>query len=466
MGAREEDHGRSTRHFRTETEASRAVWRVDRRREAHPGQPERAASFWLEAGRRAAARSANNEAAAQLARCISALRSIGETPERNRQELAAQLALGPALLNNRGYDAPEAKETYRRASELAGRLNDDRARFAASWGLWITAQATGDDYNIRLRHLGDLVEIAERIGAPELTLQAHHSSWATRIWRGEFARSLEHAREGLAIYDPDKHHHHALLYGGHDPGVCGNSQNGVALWALGYPDQALQSANESVALGEQLGHIPSALHALWFAATVYFLRRDAVASGECGARLVALAREHGLRLYQAQGGTIHSWSTTQLGGGEAALAELRSSFRFWANTSKVMLDVFAAALADAELRAGNIEQAAAALAEADTVGHGWWQSEILRLRGDLLRAGLGNGGPAAEHLYRGSITAAQGQQARSFELRAAMALSRLWVEQDKRREARELLAPLYSWFTEGFDTPDLKEAKALLDELA
>jgi hypothetical protein len=273
------------------------------------------------------------------------------------------LALGPALLNNRGYDAPEAKETYRRASELAGRLNDDRARFAASWGLWITAQATGDDYNIRLRHLGDLVETAERIGDPELTLQAHHSSWATRIWRGEFARSLEHACEGLAIYDPDKHHYHALLYGGHDPGVCGKSQNGVALWALGYPDQALQSANESVALGEQLGHIPSALHALWFAATVYFLRRDAVASGECGARLVALAREHGLRLYQAQGGTIHSWSTTQLGGGEAALAELRSSFRFWANTSKVMLDVFAAALADAELRAGNIEQAAAALAK-------------------------------------------------------------------------------------------------------
>jgi hypothetical protein len=314
------------------------------------------------------------------------LHSIEETQERNREELAAQLALGPTLLNNRGYDAPEVNEAYRRAGELADRLEDDRARFAANWGLWLTAQAVGTDFGVKLRHLDTLVEIADRIGDPELTLQAHHSSWATRIWRGEFTRSLEHARLGLALYDSDKHRHHALMYGGHDPRVCGKSQNAMALWALGYPDQALQSANEGVAFAEKLGHVPSALHALWFLGALYFMRRDAVATSDCGARLSALAREHGLALYHTYGSSIQSWARTQLNGGEEALVQLRSSFRLWRTTSQVMLDVLAAAVAEAELRAGNLEQAAATLTEAETVGHGWWRAEILRLRGNLLLA--------------------------------------------------------------------------------
>jgi class 3 adenylate cyclase len=430
------------------------------------GELSDAAAYWLEAGRRAAARSANNEAAAQLKRGISALRGAPETPERDRLELASQLALGPALLNNRGYDSTEAQEAYRRAGELADLLNDDRARFAANWGLWMTAQATGAKFDVRLMHLGALVDIAERIGDPELTLQAHHSSWATRIWSGEFARCLEHARQGLALYDPDKHRHHALLYGGHDPGVCGTSQNGMALWALGYPDQALRSADESVVLAESLGHLPSELHARWFVATAHFLRGDAVAAAEGGARLLALAREHGLALYQAHGSTIHNWALTRLGRGENPLGELRSSLRLWARTSRVMLDMFAAALAETELRAGNLEQAESALAEAEAVGHGWWQAEILRLRGDLAQTGFGEGTPSPEEFYRNAIAVAQSQQARSFELRAATDLARLWAEQGRPAEARDLLAPVYAWFTEGFDTADLKAAKALLDQLA
>jgi len=430
------------------------------------GELSEAATYWLEAGRRAATRSANNEAAVQLQRGITALRGLPETPERNRRELESQLALGPALLNNRGYDSIDAREAYRRAGELADRLNDDRARFAANWGQWMTAQATGAVFDIRLRHLGALVEIAQRIGDPELSLQAHHSSWATRIWSGEFTRCLEHARQGLALYDADKHRHHALMYGGHDPGVCGKSQNGMALWALGYPDQALRSTADSIALADTLGHLPSQLHALWFAATAHFLRGDVLATRDSGARLLALAREHGLALYEAHGGAIHNWALTQLGGGEPALAELRSSVRLWAKTSRVMLDLFSVALAETELHADNFERAALALDEAESVGHGWWQAEILRLRGDLRRAGFGEGNPSAEDFYREAIAVAQGQRARSFELRAATALARLWAKQGLREEARELLGPVYGWFTEGFDTHDLEAAKALLAELA
>ena len=238
------------------------------------GELDSAATFWLEAGRRASGHSANIEAAAHLARGITGLSELAETPERLRQELALQLALGPVLLSTRGYGAPESRRAYRRAADLAARLGDDRARFAATWGLWITTHGGGREDEERLRHLGELVQIADRIADPELSLQAHHSAWATWIWGGEFVRSQDHIRQGIALYDPDKHRHHALMYGGHDPGVCGKGQSAVALWALGYPDQAVQTAREGIVLAEGLRHVPSVMHSLWFAAAVCHLRRD------------------------------------------------------------------------------------------------------------------------------------------------------------------------------------------------
>src|SRR5271167_4166690 len=191
---------------------------------AGAGQPDTAAGYWLAAGRLAARRSANSEAVAHLTRGIAGVRGLPETVERNRQELALQLALGPALLSSRGFGDPEALAGYQRAAELARRLGDDRDRFAATWGLWITIQASSASEHMRLRlqYLGEMVEAAERTGDAELLLQAHHSSWSTRIWNGEFASASEHVRSGLALYDPERNRHHALMYGGHDPGVCGN----------------------------------------------------------------------------------------------------------------------------------------------------------------------------------------------------------------------------------------------------
>ena len=222
---------------------------------AEAGQPDTAAGYWLAAGRLAARRSANSEAVAHLTRGIAAVRGLPETVERNRQELALQLALGPALLSSRGFGDAEASAGYQRAAELARRLGDDRDRFAATWGLWISIRASSasDHMRLRLQYLGEMVEAAERTGDAELLLQAHHSSWSTRIWNGEFASASEHVRSGLALYDPERHRHHALMYGGHDPGVCGKGQGAVALWALGCPDQAVQSAREGIVLGAGLG---------------------------------------------------------------------------------------------------------------------------------------------------------------------------------------------------------------------
>jgi class 3 adenylate cyclase len=434
---------------------------------AEAGQPDTAAGYWLAAGRLAARRSANSEAVAHLRRGIAALRGLPETVERNRLELALQLALGPALLSSRGFGDAEASTGYQRAAELARRLGDDRDRFAATWGLWITirAKSASDHMRLRLEYLGEMVEAAERTGDAELLLQAHHSSWSTRIWNGEFASASEHVRSGLALYDPERHRHHALMYGGHDPGVCGNGQGAVALWALGWPDRAVQSARESIALGETLDHLPSLLHSLWFASSVYFLRRQAADVLACSARLLALGSEHGLKLYEAIGGVFHGWALIQQLDAQAGLAELRAAVATYATTAHVNLDLYRAILAEAELRAGNFEEGTAVLIQGERSTDEWWRAGYLRLRGDLLLRGPNDDRGAAERLYRQAISVAAGQQAKSLELRAATSLAMLLGEQGRRSEGYAVLAPVYGWFTEGFGTLDLKEAKALLGEL-
>jgi class 3 adenylate cyclase/predicted ATPase len=429
------------------------------------GDHDSAAAYWLAAGRRSSGRSANLEAAAHLARGIASLRGLAETPERMRQELALQLALGPMLLSTRGYADAESSDPYRRAAELAARLGDDRARFAATWGLWITTHGGGRDDEERLRYLGELEQIADRVGDPELSLQAHHSAWATWIWCGEFVRSQQQVQQGFALYDPEKHRHHALLYGGHDPGVCGKGQGGIALWALGYPDQAAHSAGEGVALAEALHHVPSLLHALWFAAAVAHLRRDPAATLSCGERLLMLGREHGLKQYQAVGAIFRGWALTQTGNEEEGLAELRLYVGRYGAAAWTMLALFHAMLAEAELRAGHVHEAKAALVDGEETGNRWWRAELLRLCGDLQRSGSAPDGAAAEQSYRRAIAVARGQRAKSLELRAATSLARLLRDKGKRREARELLAPVLGWFTEGSDTADLAEAQVLLTGL-
>ncbi len=436
---------------------------------AEAGQPETAVGYWLAAGRLAARRSANSEAVAHLRRGIAAVRGLPETVERNRQELALLLALGPALLSSRGFGDADASTGYERAAELARRLGDDRDRFAATWGLWITiesrAKSASDHIRLRLQYLGEMIEAAERTGDAELLLQAHHSSWSTRIWNGEFASAIEHVRAGLALYDPERHRHHALMYGGHDPGVCGKGQGAVALWALGWPDQAVQSARESIALGEALDHLPSLVHSLWFATSVYFLRRQAADVLAFSTRLLALGSEHGLKLYEAIGGVYHGWALIQQLDAQAGLAELRKAVATYATTSHVNLDLYRAILAEAELRAGNLEEGAAVLIQGERSTDEWWRVGYLRVHGDLLLCGPNDDRAAAERAYRQAISVAAGQQAKSLELRVATSLAMLLGEQGRRSEGYAVLAPVYDWFTEGFDTLDLKEAKALLGEL-
>ena len=430
---------------------------------AEAGHFQRASSFLLEAGRRAAARSANVEAVAHLRRGVEMLVALPDSPELMRLELALQLALGPAVMATRGFGAPEALVAYRRARELSDTLGDNRSLFAALWGMWL-ASGQVDEQGHRRQLSDELFRVAEPLNDPGLVLQAHHAAWATLVFEGDLAGSQAHVRQGLTLYDRKKHGTHALLYGGHDPAVCGAGQGGIAFWALGFPNQAVDSVRQSIAFASALEHPPSLGHALWFTGVTHMLRREPAVVLDVAERLIALSRDRGLVQYQAVGAVLRGWALAQSGQRETGLVELRTAIDSYRTTAAVLMPFFTVALIDIELLGGHVEAADAAMERA--VGQKRepiWASEILRAKGDLRLAQNPNDLTAAEQLYNDALSVARGRDAKSLELRAALSLARLYDRQKRPQDVVRLLQPLYSWFTEGLETADLKDAKALLD---
>jgi len=437
---------------------------------AEAGDPQRAASYWLDAGRREAGRSANIEAIAHLRHGMEALAPLPETPERLRAELALELALGPALAANKGFASAEGRAAYLRARGVAERLGDARALFAATWGLWL-ASSQGNKEGAEVNDLGArLFRVAGSIGDPGLQMQAHHAAWATKLWVGDLATTHDHVSKGLDLYDRQKHGSHALLYGGHDPAVCGLGQGAIALWMLGYPEQAANSLNRGIAHARELGHTPSVGHALWLAAFLHIFRSDAPSALEAGERLVALGREHGFALYRAAGSVMHGWARARLGALEEGLAELREATAAHLAVTGMSPGFFAVALAEMERRTGHFQRAEIALAEARAVtvvrGEPLWLSSILRETGNLAASRPAPDLVLAEQLFGEALATARKLGAKSLELQAATSLAQLWREQGRAAEARSLLSPILGWFTEGFDDPDLTDARALIGQLA
>jgi tetratricopeptide (TPR) repeat protein len=461
-GPRQALHGRIAAAIETRTPA-----RVEREPEilayhlAEAGQFQRAATFLLEAGRRAAARSANLEAVAHLNRAVGMLASLPQSPECVRLELALQLALGPAVMATSGFRAPEADAAYRRARELAETLGNNRSLFAALWGLWL---ATGQSNERRQQLVAELFQVAKPLNDSGLELQAHHSAWATLVNVGDLAGAQEHVRRGLELYDRKRHGTHALLYGGHDPAVCGMGQRGIALWMLGYPDQAADSVRQGMTLADDLAHPPSVGHALWFAGIVYMMRGEVIAALDLAERLIRLSSEHALAQYRAVGSIIRGWARAQSGELEEGLHELRGSVGSYLSTAAPLLSFFMIALGDTELRAGHFSEANLALEEGTKAQRQEpiWASDILRFAGDLRIAQNADDLAGAERLYDEALSAARAHNAKSLELRAALKLARLRCRQGRSREAEDLVRPLYSWFSEGLDSADLQAAQALL----
>ncbi len=433
------------------------------------GLHEQAIDCWQKAGQRAIERSANLEAIEHLTTGLKLLELLPDTPERTQRELTLRNALGMPLRATRGMAAPEVGHVYARARELCRQVGETPQLFPVLRGLWEFYELQGDLQ--AARELAEqLLALAQRVGEEDVLLAAHNVMGDTLIWLGEFASAREHLERGIALYDLQQHRSHAFLYG-YDSGVHCLCFLAWALWYLGYPDQAQRRMDEALTLARELSHPYSLGFALGFAAWLHQLRRECSAAREDAEEEIALSNEQGFPLWTAWGTVVRGWALAEQGHGAEGIEQIRQGIAAWRGMgTELQLPYFLALLAEAHAKAGQLDEGMSVLSEAlaavQKAGERQHEAELHRLEGELLLKQEATDEQEAERCLRLAVEVARQQQAKSFELRAAMSLSRLWQQQGKRALARELLAPIYGWFTEGFDTADLREARMLLEALA
>jgi predicted ATPase/class 3 adenylate cyclase len=430
------------------------------------GNTQRAVDQWLKAGQFTAARSAHPEAIRHFDRGLTTLTALPAGPARDRREIELQLARGLSLLTAKGFTSVEAAEAYARARDLCERRGDTDHLFVALWNVWMTTASR--DTNAA-RPLSDKLLIMTRTDRETgHRLQAHHSAWFTHFYSGEPSSARSHCDEGRRLYDIDRHRSLAFRFGGHDAGLCARNHGALSEWLLGYPDQALDSISDALRLAQLLTHPLSLDHTFLYDSIIHLFRGEPDVAVVSAHDAEELAVEQRLALLintdVLRGGALLAQGLV-----EDAAASVRQGLTTRDFTGWHLYQPYQLALVSEVLgRAGDPDGAAAALAKArnaiEAGNERWWQSEINRLTGVLV---LSRGKIAeSEGCFQQAVQIARQQQAKSLELRAATSLARLWGEQGRRAEARDLLAPVYGWFTEGFDTADLIKAKALLDQLA
>jgi predicted ATPase len=427
--------------------------------------------YWQQAGERAVQRSANAEAITHLTKGLELLAAFPDTPARSRQELALRTALGPALIATKGNAAPEVEHTYARALELCRREGETPQLFPVLFGLWLFYLGRAELQTTR--ELGEqLLTLAQRVQDPALLLEAHRALGVTLHLLGEVALARAHVEQGIVLYDPQRHRSHAFLYG-QDPGVVCLTYTAHALWLHGYPDQALTRSHEALTLARELSHPHSLAYALTFcAAWLHQFRREGQAAQKWADTSIALCTEQGFPLWLAWGTIMRGWALAEQGQKEEGIAQIRQGLAAHrAMGAELTRPHFLALLAEVYGKVGQAEVGLTLLTEAlaaiDKNGERYYEAELYRLRGELTLKSNVQGTRSkveeAEECFWKAIEIARRQRAKSLELRAVMSLSRLWQQQGKREEAQQMLAEIYGWFTEGFDTKDLQEAKALIE---
>jgi predicted ATPase len=425
-----------------------------------------AVRYWQLAGQRAVQQSAHIEAIGHLMQGLELLATLPDSAERMQQELSLQIALGPALSSTKGFAALEVERVYGRAWELSRQVGETPQRIQALRGLC-------GFYFLRAEHqttheLGEqLLTMAQSVDDPAFLLEAHRVLGMTLYYRGELTAAREHLEQGIALYDPRRHYAHAFLYG-LDPGVSCRSYVALTLHLLGYPEQALQRSHEALALAQQLSHPYSQAVALLLAAGLYHFRHEERTALKQAEAAMPFATEQGFVQWLAVGSIIRGWALAMQGYGMEGIAQMQQGLADWRATgAELARPLYTALLAEAYKNvadpAAGLRVLDEALALVHTNGECLLEAELHRLRGELLGQ-QGTQDQAEESLGR-ALAIARHQQAKALELRAAISLGRFWLRQGKRAAARDLLAELYAWFTEGFDIADLQEAQALLSEL-
>jgi predicted ATPase/DNA-binding SARP family transcriptional activator/class 3 adenylate cyclase len=435
------------------------------------GDAEKAIEYLHKAGSKAMRSSANEAAIAHLTRGLELLKILPETPERVQRELDLQIALGVPITATRGYTAPEAESIYSRAREICRQVGETPLLFPALYGLW-RFYAVGT--NLQAAHeLGEqLMVLAQTAQDSALLLEAHRAMGCTLFHLGELVSARTHLEQGIALYDPQQHRFHSFLYG-HDPAVSCLAYLSWTLWMFGYADQARKRGHELLTLAHELSHPFSLGYALAHCAVLHQLLGEVGVVQELAGAAVTLSTEHRFPFWLAMGTFAQGWALAEQGRGEEGIARMRQGLANWQATRiGIYQSHYLALLAKAYARVDQVKEGLRLLAEAltavDRAAESTFEAELYQLKGELL---LEQGGGEAclynaEACFQRALEVARRQSARSWELRAAMSLSRLWQKQGKNKAARKLLSDIYGWFTEGFDTPDLKEAQALLDALA
>ncbi len=431
------------------------------------GLIEKAVEYWLAAGRQAWGRSMVAEAVALLRRGLALVPVLADGDGRRETELDLQIALGQALIANRGWGAPELGEVYSRARELASTLNRPRALLFALWGQYTDHWARADLKQAR-RLAAELRELGDTAGDVLVQVMGFHAGGLTCFHLGEFTAGRAYLEKGIALYDPAHRPSYSELLI-NDELVPLRLILSWLLAPLGHLDQALFQSATAVDEARRLSHPATLALALLAWVTRSFVRLEPGSLLQYADETLALATEHGLGLYRAWALIERGWCLVALGHADEGIPLITAGLGGWDQLGFMAFRPWGLALlGDACRMAGQWQAALGHLAElgrlAEEKRERWYQAETLRLRGDLL---LATGDPAAaEASYREALVFARRQSAKLWELHAAMSLARLWARRGKRTEAHKLLAPVYGWFTEGFGTPVLKEAKALVEELA
>jgi len=460
-----------------------------------------AIKYLQQAGENALQRSANREAIAHLTSALELLQTLPDTPVRAQQELTLQVAIGVPLMATKGWSAPEVERAYIRARELCEQLGETRQLFSVLRGLWECYSVQGK--LVAARKLGEqLLKLAEHTEDSALLLVAHEILADNLHWEGQFVASRAHAEQGLSLYDPHQHHALAPLYGGYDPGVACLIYEAFALWMFGYPDSSAKKTADMLTLAQELPHHPLSLAlAKWITTWLAQYRSEGQVVLEGAEALISLSTAQEFPFFTAWATIVQGWGQAQQGAKKEGLVGMHKGFALLrAMGAELSQSYLLALLAETYGKIGQIEEGLAVLAEAleavDRIGEHFWEAELYRLKGELtlsqskvpgLGASVKKGSrhkvqrcktPAPKHLtsntpaeaeaeacFHQAIEVAQHQQAKSLELRATVSLARLWQWQGKKKPAQRMLAKFYGWFTEGFDTKDLQEAKALLEEL-
>ena len=433
------------------------------------GNSAKALDYLESTGLRAVRRLAYGEAVRNLTAALELLQRTPSSAERDRREFALQTNLGPALMATKGWAAPETERAYLRAEQIAETGATPEQQFALLVGLFGLFYVGGDLSAARER-LEQVWKFVDRHPDPVFLLEAVHHDWSVALSAGELETSQRHVERGLKLFESKLRSAAVPLYSAHHPAVCGYAWHARLSWLRGRPDAARRYADGTISLAKELGDTISTAFALSERALLHRMMLEPKLALEVAGAAMNIAEDVGFLYVLRHARIIQGWALTELGRTEEGVGQIREETEaLSANREELWLTLGFATLADACLKAGHIEHGLKAIGDALELvrrsGECFWEAEINRLRGELLLGQSPSDPAVARASFEHAIEKSRQQGAKSLELRATTSLARLLRDTSRRDDARTMLADIYGWFSEGFDTADLKCAKALLEEL-